>query len=147
MLKSKTKYSKSSDYNRFNISILLSFLIVSVLIITGLYQGYQIIFSNVINSKGERSGLILMLMQRGLFFKTLEGEAVLFQPNGGTSYIWQFSVNNTDPNKEQIIKTLYQAFDEKSNVKMQYEEVLGHAPWKSESNNLLRAITINHNES
>lgn len=86
-------------------------------------------------SDGFRVGQLSKLSQRGLIFKTYEGELQLgFLENnaddgGVATRMWSFSVEN-DP---EILKAIDEAILKAHRVKLYYKEKYMVIPWESET--------------
>ncbi|MBI4896109.1 MAG: hypothetical protein HY832_01010 [Candidatus Aenigmarchaeota archaeon] len=95
---------------------------------------------NILYSDGERVGMVIKLSQKGLIWKTWEGEMVLSQQGFAVTYVWPFSVDDQYPNKQVIISQLQQALDEGKLIKIQYEERAGYVPWRSKTSYFIKSI-------
>ncbi|MEI6660243.1 MAG: hypothetical protein WCK91_02365 [bacterium] len=71
------------------------------------------------------------LSEKGLIWKTWEAEGVLTQGNFSVTYIWSFSVDNQDPNKEKLVNDIKTAFENGQTVKIHYDQRAGSVPWRS----------------
>ena len=74
-------------------------------------------------SNGERSAIIIKVADKGLIWKTLEGEAVLSQKGFSVTYVWSFSIDNNDPNKEKLLQQVRTAFETGQTVKIKYQQM------------------------
>ena len=72
-------------------------------------------------SNGERIGFVTKFSERGLIYKSWEGELNLTQTGMNTSSTFQFSIDN-DREDETIIKTLDSAATLGWKVKLRYHE-------------------------
>lgn len=105
----------------FGILIFL-LLIVGVYLILGHY------------SEGERGGTLIKISQKGVVFKTNEGQLNVgtFIDNGvnkSLSPIWDFSVKN-DP---IILERLNHAILTNKRVKLHYQEMFIRLPWRGDN--------------
>lgn len=75
-------------------------------------------------SNGERIGFVTKFSQRGLIYKSWEGELNLTQTGMNTSSTFQFSIDN-DREDEATIKTLDSAATLGWKVKLRYHETTG----------------------
>jgi hypothetical protein len=75
-------------------------------------------------SNGERIGFLTKFSQRGVIYKSWEGELNLTQTGMNTSSLFPFSVDN-DYQDESTIKTLDSAANFGWKVKIVYHEVIG----------------------
>lgn len=86
------------------------------------------------NSKGTRAGTIVKLSEKGVLFKTTEGQLNL----GGLSYdsgspassLWDFSV---DSGEKEVIKNLEEANLNGHRVMLYYREKFYKLPWRGET--------------
>lgn len=117
----------------------LGFFVLFFLIIFG-GNIWGIVGINFHYSDGERSVKIIKLSEKGLIWKTWEAEGVLTQGNVATTYVWEFSVDNKDSNKIEIIKEIKKAFEDGETVKVHYEQRAGSAPWRGETSYFAKEI-------
>jgi hypothetical protein len=75
-------------------------------------------------SNGERVGFVTKFSQRGILYKSWEGELNLTQTGMNTSSLFPFSVDNDSP-EESVIKTLDSAANLGWKVKIVYHETIG----------------------
>jgi hypothetical protein len=94
---------------------------------------WGVIGVNIHYSDGERTVKIIKLSEKGFIWKTWEGEGVLAQEGFAVTYIWSFSVDNWDPNKQQLINDIKTAFETGQTVKIKYDQRAGSVPWRSET--------------
>lgn len=95
---------------------------------------------NINYSTGERTAVIIKISEKGLIWKTWEGEAVLSQRGFAVTYIWPFSIDSEDPNKEVLLQKVMRAFETGETVKIAYEEKAGYVPWRSKTPYLIKEI-------
>jgi hypothetical protein len=78
-------------------------------------------------SNGERIGFVTKFSNRGLIYKSWEGELNLTQTGMNTSSTFQFSVDNDrqDDNTTRLIKILDSAATQGWKVKIRYHETTG----------------------
>jgi hypothetical protein len=78
-------------------------------------------------SNGERIGFVTKFSNRGLIYKSWEGELNLTQTGMNTSSTFQFSVDNDrqDDNTTRLVKTLDSAATLGWKVKIRYHETTG----------------------
>ncbi len=91
-------------------------------------------------SEGERVAKVIKISEKGLIWKTWEAEAVLTQGDLVSTYVWEFSIDEEDPEKDLRLKELRQAFETGELVKIKYEERAGSVPWRSKTEYFLRGI-------
>jgi len=75
-------------------------------------------------SKGERIGFVNKFSEKGLIWKSYEGELNLTQTGMNSSTVFDFSVDNDRPD-ENVIKTLDSAAINGWKVKVKYHETFG----------------------
>ena len=95
---------------------------------------------NIQYGDGERVVKIIQLSEKGLFWKTWEAEGVLTQGNVSVTYIWRFSVDDWDPNKEKLVNDLKRAFESGETVKIKYDQRAGMVPWRSHTTYFAKEI-------
>lgn len=76
-------------------------------------------------SNGERIGFVTKFSQKGLIWKSWEGELNLTQTGMNTSSTFDFSIDN-DNQKEEHVKLLDSAATHGWKVKVRYHEVAGY---------------------
>lgn len=94
-------------------------------------------------SNGERVGFVTKFSQRGILYKSWEGELNLTQTGMNTSSLFQFSVDN-DHEDERVIKTLDSAANLGWKVKIVYHETFGFN-WfsnRGETNHFVKSAVI-----
>src|SRR3989338_6469908 len=84
-------------------------------------------------SEGERSVNIIKIAEKGLIWKTWEGEGVLGQQGFSVTYVWSFSIDSNDPEKEELLQKLRTAFETGQTVKIRYIQMAGTVPWRGKT--------------
>ena len=112
-----------------------------------LWGGYQSIGNNIDYSKGMRTGMINKFSERGLFWKTYEGQMALEGIVSGKNYVganvWDFSLDRQAKHGENIVELTEKIrnYLEKGNkVKVDYIEQFDTWPWRSETNYLIQNV-------
>jgi len=119
--------------------IKISILIILLLIPFGKsIQG--VVGVNLRYSEGERIVKIIRLSNKGLIWKTWEAEGVLTQGNFAVTYVWEFSIDNQDPNRDILLEKLSNAFENGLTVKINYDQRAGNVPWRSKTPYFVREI-------
>lgn len=95
---------------------------------------------NIHYSDGERTVKIIKLAEKGLIWKTWEAEGVLTQGNFAVTYIWSFSIDNWDPNREKLLNDVRTAFENGQTVKIKYDQRAGSVPWRSGTTYFVKEI-------
>jgi len=92
---------------------LLAFTLLLTFTLIGCTENY---------SNGERIGFVTKFSERGLIWKSWEGELNLTQTGMNTSSLYEFSVDN-DHQDESLVKTLDSAATQGWKVKIRYHQV------------------------
>lgn len=88
--------------------------------------GFVHLISSITYSNGERTGVISKVSNKGLFFKTWEGELSMGNfDQGGIPTLWQFSVADKD-----VVKEITETQRSGSRVTLVYEEKIIVYPWQ-----------------
>jgi hypothetical protein len=93
----------------------LLLLISTILLLSSCTENY---------SDGERIGFIPKFSERGLVYKSYEGELNLTQTGANTSSTFAFSVDN-DKNNPELIAKVHKALLKGYKVKIHYKETFG----------------------
>lgn len=91
-------------------------------------------------SDGERSINVIKVSEKGLIWKTWEAEGVLSQKGFSVTYVWSFSIDNNDPNKEELLQKLQRAFETGQTVKVKYKQMAGTVPWRGKTSYFIKEI-------
>ncbi|HLC78628.1 MAG TPA: hypothetical protein VJH92_05890 [Candidatus Nanoarchaeia archaeon] len=93
-------------------------------------------------SEGERVGTIVKLSNKGLIWKTWEGEMVVRR--GYISYgdFWRFSIDNNDPQKDELVSDVWDAFNNGYTVQISYEQKAGIHVWRGKTAYLIKEVKI-----
>jgi hypothetical protein len=87
---------------------------------------------NMLYSHGERKVQIVKIATRGFGWKSYEIEGIIAPGKGiSTTYVWDFSLDNRNPRKEELFAKLNQAFEEGKTVRIKYDQMGGSVPWRS----------------
>jgi len=122
-----------------NTAKLISALIV-VLLLSGL--AYYL-FGNY--SEGYRAGTVIKLSNKGVLFKTYEGELNLgmimneSENPVSVSNIWPFSVDESD---KEVFAKLESAMMEGSRVKLHYREKFLAVPWRGDTRHIVYKVDV-----
>lgn len=134
MLSEKEKKHNREAYREKKKKMTRKTLVILGVIIILLIFGerlWGLIGVNISYSGGVRSVRILKISERGFIWKTWEIEGILAQGNSSTPYRWEFSIDNWDPNKEQILNDIKNAFSTGKMVQVHYNQRAGSVPWRS----------------
>lgn len=101
---------------------------------------WGVIGVNIPYSEGERSAIVIKVSDKGLIWKTFEGEAVLSQKGFAVTYVWNFSIDGSDPNKQKLLQELRTAFETGQTVKIKYRQMAGAVPWRGKTSYFIKEI-------
>ena len=111
-----------------------------------LWAGCQAVGNSVEYSDGQRVGVINKISNKGLFWKTYEGEMALEGLVGGNNVaanLWDFSIDNQSRRGENV-DSLYSKIkkyqEEGTKVKITYKEPFATWPWRSETDYLIQTV-------
>lgn len=103
-------------------------------------SGCAMIFGDRTYSEGERTGVITKFSNRGLVWKTWEGEmnlgGVRANTEGFQSNVWEFSV--TDP---ELVTQIQELQKKGGSYTLQYRQVISSKPWVSATPYIVSKIT------
>lgn len=91
-------------------------------------------------SEGERSITVIKIAEKGLIWKTWEAEGVLTQQGFSVTYVWKFSIDNNDPNKEELLQRLQAVFETGQTIKVKYKQMAGSVPWRGKTSYFIKEI-------
>ncbi len=144
----KRKPRKKRSLKDFLISmiLLISWIIAVAVTIMVFKLIFDIVGVHFTYSTGERAGLVVKVSEKGIIWKTWEGEATMYQGGVAATYIWSFTVDNQDPRKQEIIEKIQTAFQTGRPVKLIYLQTLGTPPWRGSSTYFIKDVVfINSN--
>ncbi len=103
--------------------------------------------NNIEYSRGERVGMVNKLSEKGLFWKTWEGqmalEGIVSSNNTMGANVWDFSLDreawNGEDTKELVAK-LRGYMQNGAKVKLTYKEPLATWPWRSGTDYLIQSV-------
>jgi len=97
---------------------------------------------NISYSEGERNVKIVKITSKGLIWRTWEiaGLIVANGPGYFNTYIWDFSIDNEDPNKDKKLEIIKDAFETGAIVKVTYDQRAGFVPWRSDTTYLVKDV-------
>jgi len=110
------------------------------IIVTGLlaYGGCQAIGNNIEYSQGIRTGMINKISEKGLFWKTYEGqmalEGIVSGKNSVGANVWDFSLDRQarqGENPKELAEQIREYLETGTKVKVTYKEPLATWPWRS----------------
>jgi uncharacterized protein YxeA len=111
---------------------------ILVLVIAGL-----LIYTNFTYSKGYRNGTVVKISEKGVMFKTWEGQlnigAYTNAGEGAPTTIWEFSVPGSN---EKVLEDINASIDNGKRVKLHYKEKLVTLPWRGDTKYLIYKVDI-----
>lgn len=95
-------------------------------------------------SRGERVGTVMKLSEKGLIFKTHEGQLNIeafgaVRSQNFVSQTFEFSVENKHP---EVVQKLQQAMSEGRRVNLKYIERYWLVPWRGDTKHFVRSVDI-----
>jgi prepilin-type N-terminal cleavage/methylation domain-containing protein len=113
-------------------------LLVCVAVLVLIILGIGGCVSSCVRSEGDLKGSLAKFSNKGLMFKTWEGEIVkggLKQTMSGgmQANTWEFSIRKDNPNRDEIIKQLQEAFDSDAIVHLKYKQRLWTWDWQGDT--------------
>ena len=95
-------------------------------------------------SNGDRVGKVMKISEKGLIFKTYEGQLNLqgfgaVRNSSVFSETFEFSVKKSN---QEVINRIQQAMNEGKNVKISYVEHYWTVPWRGETTHFVTDVTI-----
>lgn len=114
-------------------------VVVGLLILSFFYFG--------IYGEGDRAGKVMKISQKGMLFKTYEGQINMegfgaVRSDNIFSQTFEFSVEKSRP---EVITALQQAMKENKRVNIHYIERYWHFFWNGESKYFVREVNILEN--
>ena len=98
---------------------------------------------NIPYSEGERKVQIVKITSRGLLWKTWEIEGIMAPGHGiATTYVWDFSIDNINPAKNELLQKLNDAYAGGRTVNIRYKQMAGCVPWRSKTTYFAKEIII-----
>lgn len=127
------------SFQRIKKGATLTFIGVLLVAITSVF-----VYANFTYSKGSRNGTVIKMSEKGIFFKTNEGQlnvgAYVPQDNGGVpTTIWEFSVPKGE---QEVLDDLDKAVNEGRRAKLYYKEKNITLPWRGETKYLVYKVEI-----
>ena len=120
---------------KFFRKLLLFIVLVSVLVLTGLY-----LYFNYTYREGSRAGMLVKVSNKGYVFKTYEGELNLggINPLPGNTIannIWKFSVK--DDSIGELLKS-----KEGQMLRLHYKEKVRNMPWQGDTKFFVDGVDV-----
>lgn len=139
-----------SNNNGFTLIELLITAVILLLVFGGLIGGCCALL-DFTYSDGARVGVINKFSKKGVMWKTWEGELALEGiTSTGTTVgmnVWQFSVDGSSSNEEELSKQLEKYRDLTKKVKIQYRQIMKPLPWRGETDYFVVSVEPVEQES
>ena len=116
--------------------VLVLVIIIGLLILSFFYFG--------VYSRGERVGTLMKLSEKGMIFKTYEGQLNIeafgaVRSQNFVSQTFEFSVENK---RQDVISKLKQAMSDGRRVNIKYIERYWEVPWRGDTKHFVRSVDI-----
>jgi len=112
-----------------------------------IYGGYQGIGNNIEYSKGERVGVVNKISEKGLIWKTKEGQLSLEGRTSTGDYtgagVWDFSIDRLAKHGEKVdelYSQIGQYMEDGQRVKITYKQPFATWPWRADTTYLVQSI-------
>ena len=111
------------------------------------WAGYQGIGNGIEYSQGTRTGMINKISEKGLFWKTYEGqialEGIVSGNNSVGANVWDFSLDRQarhGENPKELTEKIRGYLETGTKVKVTYIEPMATWPWRSETDYLIQSV-------
>ena len=111
------------------------------------WSAYQGIGNNIEYSKGQRVGVVNKVSEKGLIWKTKEGQLSLEGRTSTGDYVgagvWDFSIDRLakhGENVDELYSQIRQAMEEGQRVKITYKQPLAAWPWRASTTYLVQSV-------
>ena len=116
--------------------ILVLVIVIGLLVVSFFYFG--------VYSRGERVGTLMKLSEKGLVFKTLEGQLNIeafgaVRSQNFVSQTFEFSVEGK---RQDVINSLREAMSQGRRVNIKYVERYWNVPWRGDTKYFVREVDI-----
>jgi hypothetical protein len=121
--------------------LIISLSVITLLAVLAMTFAYTANFS-----EGERSGKIMKISKKGVFFKTYEGEldvGGITSGKAGLGSTWEFSL---EANDTELYKKISDAMHTAPRVKLYYQEKFFKFPWRGDTKYFVKRIEVLDNE-
>ena len=141
---------KGKDYSPISIPVVDFFgrwartiVLASALI----WGGYQGIGNNIEYSKGQKVGVVNKISEKGVIWKTKEGQLSLEGRTSTGDYtgagVWDFSIDRLakhGENVDELYSQIRQGMDDGQRVKITYKQPLAIWPWRAGTTYLVQSV-------
>ena len=116
--------------------VLIIAIILGLLFVSYMYFGTY--------SHGDRVGRVMKISEKGLIFKTYEGQLNMkgfgaVQSSNVFSETFEFSVKKSNT---EVVEKIQQAMNEGNDVKISYTEHYWKVPWRGDTKHFVTDLTI-----
>ena len=140
--------ARSGDYSAMGFGQLIGRWARSIVLAGALvWTGYQGIGNGIEYSQGIRTGMINKISEKGLFWKTYEGqmalEGIVSGNNSVGANVWDFSLDRQarhGENPKELAEKIRQYLETGTKVKVNYVEPLATWPWRSGTDYLIQSV-------
>ena len=119
------------------------------MLLTGalIWGGYQGVGNNIEYSQGQRVGVVNKISEKGLIWKTKEGQLSLEGRTSTGDYtgagIWDFSIDRLakhGENVDELYSQIRQEMENGQRVKITYKQPLATWPWRAGTTYLVQSV-------
>lgn len=107
----------------------------------GTYQG---VGNNIEYSNGQRVGVINKISEKGVFWKTKEGQLSLEGRSSTGDYIgagvWDFSIDRSNEEGSKLQSQLKEYMEKGARVKITYKQPFATWPWRADTTYLIQSV-------
>ena len=129
---------KDMSFKRVKKGALLTFVGIALVAILAF-----VAYASFTFSEGTRNGTVIKLSNKGVMFKTYEGQlnvgAYVREGIGPPTTIWEFSVPKGNT---KVLEDINEAVDKSRRVKLHYKEKLMTLPWRGDTKYLIFKVEI-----
>ncbi|MBU4069901.1 MAG: hypothetical protein KJ646_02875 [Nanoarchaeota archaeon] len=144
----KLERARGGDYSAIGVGQFFSRWARSIFLAgTLIWGGYQGIGNNIEYSEGQRVGVVNKISEKGLIWKTKEGQLSLEGRTSTGDYtgagVWDFSIDKSARHGENVDGLYSQISKEMENgqrVKITYKEPLATWPWRADTTYLVQSV-------
>jgi len=118
-----------------------------ILIGAPIWGGYQGIGNNIEYSEGQRVGVVNKISEKGVIWKTKEGQLSLEGRTSTGDYtgagVWDFSIDRLakhGENVDELYSRTRELMEEGQRVKITYKEPLATWPWRAGTTYLIQSV-------
>lgn len=139
--KKEERKDKAKRNGKITATIALLIFIAFPIVIATFQYPLGLLGFNYVYSEGTRIGQVLKLSERGLIWKTHEGSLGVTQ-SGAYVEKWDFSVDEEDSERNDIVSLLSEASKTGNLVEIKYSQRIGVRPWRAKTSYLVEEVNI-----